>query len=74
MNLGALNMPSKWVYVIFTDGTDVNVANTDTLTRDEAIWYKKEWNMAAVGGMAHGSVVEVQLRDCENHIEKRIKV
>lgn len=38
-----LCLPSRWVYVWYEDGDMENVANTDTLTPEEAERYKSRW-------------------------------
>lgn len=55
MNDYGLRLPELWVYVIYADGTELSVANTDTLTKAEADEYKKQWEH-------RGEVVSVELR------------
>lgn len=35
-----LDLPDNWVYIEFEDGEQKNVANTDTLSKEEAAKYK----------------------------------
>lgn len=41
-----LCLPSKWVYVQYEDGKKKNVANTDTLSAEEAEKYRAMWEKA----------------------------
>ena len=42
----SLFLPTRWVYVWYEDGKMENVANSDTLTLEEARSYKAEWEKA----------------------------
>ena len=44
--MSGLFLPSLWVYVRYEDGKRENVANTDTLSREEADTYKARWETA----------------------------
>ena len=39
-----LTMPSRWVYVWYTSGRIVNVANSDTLRKEEAEYFRDKWS------------------------------
>lgn len=52
-----LGLPSNWVYVWYEDGLCLNVANSDSLDRDEAEMYRDMWS----GKKGHGAVVRVTL-------------
>ena len=41
-----LRMPNKWVFVHYEDGAVENVANTDTLSAQEALKFKERWEAA----------------------------
>ena len=47
--MGLFNLPSKWVYIEYSDGERVNVANTDTLSQGEADSFKDDWEKASSG-------------------------
>lgn len=53
-----LKMPRRWVYVWFEDGSVLNVANQDTLHKDEAEYFQREWTAAK-----HLKVVRVTLEE-----------
>ena len=55
MLFGFLSLPNNWVYVMYEDGHIVNVANQDTLTEQQARYYKKAWELE------DNSIVEVFL-------------
>ncbi len=40
----SLFLPSNWVYVEYENGRTENVANTDTLTENEAGDFKEMWD------------------------------
>ena len=44
--MSGLFLPSLWVYVRYEDGKRENVANTDTLSQEEADTYKTRWETA----------------------------
>ena len=60
-----LSLPSKWVYVFFEGGKMENVANTDTLSAEEAREFKEEWEKAR--GM---KVVRVDLMTSKGNLVK----
>lgn len=64
MNDYGLRLPELWAYVIYADGTELNVANTDTLDEWEAEWYKKMWEHK-------GKVVAVELRTSNDDLVMR---
>lgn len=37
-------LPSRWVYVWYTSGRVQNVANSDTLRKEEAEYYRDKWS------------------------------
>lgn len=41
-----LCLPSQWVYIQYEDGKRENVANTDSLSADEAEKYRAMWEKA----------------------------
>ena len=53
--MGLFDLPSKWVYVEYSDGERVNVANTDTLSQGEADSFKGDWEKAS---SANGRVIK----------------
>lgn len=44
--MGWFDLPEHWVYVIYEDGKTENVANTDSLSKKEAQWFKDHWAQA----------------------------
>ena len=64
MNDYGLRLPEFWAYVIYADGTELNVANTDTLEKWEAEWYKEMWK-------SKGKVVAVELRTAKDDLVTR---
>lgn len=42
----SLNLPGRYVYVVYEDGKCENVAMQDILEQDKADYYKKEWETA----------------------------
>jgi len=60
-----LRMPSRWVYVWYEGGKMENVANTDTLTADEAKEFKDYWEKAR-----GKRVVRVDLQDNRGNLLK----
>lgn len=42
----SLFLPSRWVYVWYEDGKMENVANSDTLTLEEAECFRDMWEKA----------------------------
>ena len=60
-----LSLPSRWVYVWYENGKRENVANTDTLSAEEAQEFKEEWEKAR--GM---KVVAVDLTTSEGRLVK----
>ena len=47
--MGLFDLPSKWVYIEYSNGERVNVANTDTLSQGEADSFKDSWEKASNG-------------------------
>lgn len=39
-----VGLPSKWVFVWYASGRVMNVANTDSLSEEEAEKYKQMWD------------------------------
>lgn len=60
-----LSLPSRWVYVWYEDGKRENVANTDTLSAEEAQEFKEEWEKAR-----GKKVVAVDLTTSEGRLVK----
>ena len=60
-----LRMPNRWVYVWYEGGKMENVANTDTLTADEAKEFKDYWEKAR-----GKRVVRVDLQDNRGNLLK----
>ena len=56
-----LDLPRFWAIVHFENGDMLNVANTDTLTREEAERYKKDWENK-------GKIVKVTLETTKGQI------
>ena len=54
----SLFLPEKWVYVTFKGGERINVANTDTLTREEAEKFRDQWERSR-----KKKVIQVELED-----------
>lgn len=63
-----LCLPNRWVYVWFEDGRVLNVANQDTLSKDEADYFQRNWTAAK-----HLKVVRVTLEDRNGNILKTFK-
>lgn len=61
-------LPSEWVYVVYENGEEINVANQDWLTRAEAEEYAKMWTGK------RGKVVEVILKDSRDNERYRYKI
>lgn len=60
-----LSLPSRWVFVWYEGGKMENVANTDTLSAEEAREFKEEWEKAR-----GKKVVRVDLQDSKGHLLK----
>lgn len=60
-----LSMPSRWVFVWYEGGKKENVANTDTLTADEAREFKDYWEKAR-----GKKVIRVDLQDSRGNLLK----
>lgn len=60
-----LSLPSRWVFVYYEDGKTENVANTDTLSTDEARAYKERWEKAR-----NKRVIRVELQDSKGNLLK----
>lgn len=61
--MGWFDLPSYWVYVYFDGGVHENVANTDTLSKEEAQWYHDHWSRAR-----NRNVYKVTLEDSHGNI------
>lgn len=64
-----IGLPSGWVYVYFTDGTELGVENTDTFSDAEAQQIANEWTNSK-HGKEHGEVVRVDFRDSKDKLLK----
>lgn len=42
--IGYIGLPSLWVFVWYKSGRKMNVANSDTLSEEEAKNYKEMWD------------------------------
>lgn len=60
-----LTLPSRWVFVNYEDGKKENVANTDTLSAEEARVYKDRWEKAR-----GKNVVRVDFQDSKGNLIK----
>lgn len=60
-----LIMPSRWVFVWYEGGKTENVANTDTLTAEEAREFKDYWEKAR-----GKKVIRVDLQDNRGNLIK----
>lgn len=61
-----LDLPSKWVFVWYDSGLVMNVANSDTLSKEEARHYKDMWDFHRNGA----EVVKVTLESNKGKIYK----
>lgn len=52
-----IGLPSRWVYVIYENGKEDNVACQDTLSKADAEWFKKEWEKEG------GKINRIELRN-----------
>lgn len=55
MLFGFLSLPDNWVYVTYSTGDKVNVANQDTLSQGDADYFKQAWDKP------HKKVTQVHL-------------
>lgn len=60
-----LSLPSRWVFVWYEGGKMENVANTDTLSAEEAREFKDYWEKAR-----GKKVVRVDLQDSKGRLLK----
>ena len=60
-----LSLPSRWVFVWYEGGKMENVANTDTLSSEEAREFKDYWEKAR-----GKKVVRVDLQDSKGRLLK----
>lgn len=60
-----LSLPRRWVFVFYEDGKMENVANTDTLSAEEAREFKEYWEKAR-----GKKVGRVDLQDSKGHLLK----
>lgn len=60
-----LSLPSRWVFVWYEGGKMENVANTDTLSAEEAREFKEYWEKAR-----GKKVVRVDLQDSKGRLLK----
>jgi len=67
--MSCFDLPSRWVYVYFEDGLMLNVANTDSLSDEEAQEEADRWTNSK-RGQEHGKVVRV---DFQNNSGKLLK-
>lgn len=64
--IGYIGLPRKWVYVHYKSGLVMNVANSDTLTKEEAKEYKEMWDFCRDGA----EVIKVTLESNKGDIYK----
>lgn len=60
-----LSLPSRWVFVWYEGGKMENVANTDTLSAEEAREFKEYWEKAR-----GKKVIRVDLQDSKGRLLK----
>ncbi len=64
--IGYIGLPSLWVFVHYNSGLKMNVANSDTLSKEEANYYKEMWDFKRDGA----EVVRVTLESNKGKIYK----
>lgn len=60
-----LSLPSRWVFVWYEDGKMENVANSDTLSTEEAREFKEYWEKAR-----GQKIVRIDLQGSKGHLLK----
>ena len=61
--MGLFDLPRYWVYVEFANGKRMNVANTDTLSEEEAEKFKNYWEKKA-------DIIKVTLESSDGKVLK----